>query len=102
MKKTKMKAKKKALRFLVFGVGCVVICGTILISLTKVWINIYSKYKEQEELNKLLILLKEEEQKLSLDVDRLQDPEYVARYLREKYLYSKDNEYIIRIPDEEK
>ena len=101
MKKTKMKTKKKTLRFLVFGVGCISICAAILISLTKVWINIYEKYQEQDELNKLLIQLKEEEQKLSLDVDRLQDPEYVARYLREKYLYSKDNEYIIRIPDEE-
>lgn len=101
MKKTKIKAKKKTLRFLVFGIACILICTAILISLTKMWINIYGKYQEQDELNKLLVQLKEEEQKLNLDVDRLQDPEYIARYLREKYLYSKDNEYIIRIPDGE-
>ena len=29
----------------------------------------------------------------------MQDPEYIARYLREKYLYSKDGEDIIRIPE---
>ena len=29
----------------------------------------------------------------------MQDPEYIARYLREKYLYSKAGEYIIRIPE---
>ena len=101
MKKTKIKAKKKTLRFLVFGIACILICTAVLISLTKMWINIYGKYQEQDELNKLLVQLKEEEQKLNLDVDRLQDPEYIARYLREKYLYSKDNEYIIRIPDGE-
>ena len=34
------------------------------------------------------------------DEETLEDPEYVARYAREKYLYSKDGELIIRIPDE--
>ena len=32
-------------------------------------------------------------------VTKLQDPDYVARYAREKYLFSKDGEIIIRIPD---
>ena len=31
---------------------------------------------------------------------KLQDPEYVAKYAREKYLYSKDGELIIKIVDE--
>ena len=43
--------------------------------------------------------LKEEEEELKGQVTKLQDPDYVARYAREKYLFSKDGEIIIRIPD---
>ena len=35
-----------------------------------------------------------------MDADKLQDPDYIARYAREKYFYSKDGEYIIKIPEE--
>jgi cell division protein DivIC len=56
------------------------------------------KYKEKDLLNKELYDLKEKEQELSTDVLKLQDPEYIGRYLREKYYYSKDNEYIIKLP----
>ena len=35
------------------------------------------------------------------DIKKLNDPDYVARYAREKYLYSKNGELIIRIPDDE-
>ena len=37
---------------------------------------------------------------MQTDVIKLQDPEYVAKYAREKYLYSKDGELIIKIIDE--
>ena len=60
--------------------------------------SIYQKYLEKEQLSKDLIELKEQEQKLTVDVEKLQDPEYVGRYLREKFLYSKSDEYIIKIP----
>ena len=45
-----------------------------------------------------MVKMKEKEQELSIDVEKMQDPEYVGRYLREKYFYSKNDEYIIRIP----
>ena len=34
------------------------------------------------------------------DANKLQNPEYIARYAREKYLYSKEGEYILQIPEE--
>ena len=64
-------------------------------------LDIVNKYKEKEILNDKLLELKEEEQELSLDVEKLKDPEYIARYLREKFLYSKEDEYIIKIPQGE-
>ena len=45
--------------------------------------------------------LKDEEDKLNSDIKKLKDPEYVARYAREKYMYSKDGELIIRLPDDD-
>lgn len=99
-KNVRKKAKKQTFRLLIFGVTCLFIIGGILTSLTKVWINIYDKYKEKKELEEKILTLKEEEEKLTINVERLQDPEYVARFLREKYFYSKNGEYIIRIPEE--
>ena len=84
----------------VFGIACLFIIGGILTTITKVWLNIYDKYKEKQELENKILALKEEEEELTVDVERLQDPEYIARYLREKYFYSKNGEYIIRIPEE--
>lgn len=63
------------------------------------WPRIYANYQEkiklEEQYNKLL----EEEDTLSGDIKKLQDPNYIARFAREKYLYSKNGEIIIRIVD---
>ena len=42
--------------------------------------------------------LKDQEDELKVDASKLQDPDYIARYAREKYSYSKDGEIILRIP----
>lgn len=57
--------------------------------------------EQKKELEDRIASLKEEEKVLESDIQKLEDPSYVARYAREKYLYSKDGEFIIRIPDDE-
>ena len=93
--------KKKALKRLLVLLPCSL---TLLILLTvtvgKYWVEIINKYQENIELNERLVALKEKEAELSVDVEKLQDPEYIARYAREKYLFSKEGEIIIRIPEE--
>ena len=37
------------------------------------------------------------EETLSSDIIKLQDPDYIARFAREKYLYSRNGEIIIKI-----
>ena len=59
--------------------------------------EIYDKYKEKQELDQKLADLKDKEAELRVDVDKLQDPDYIARYAREKYLYSKNGEKILKI-----
>jgi cell division protein FtsB len=41
----------------------------------------------------------ETEEELKSEISKLQDPEYMARYAREKYLYSGSDEIIIKIEE---
>ena len=76
-----------------------VVGGILIKSIFETSIQIYEKEKEKKEFSKILKQLKEKEEELNKTVTKLQNPDYVARYAREKYLYSKDGEIIIRIPD---
>ena len=53
--------------------------------------------KEKENLQDKLVSLKEEQEILETDILRLEDPDYIAKYVREKYFYSKDGELILRL-----
>lgn len=100
---TKKQAKskvKKTRRVLFLGMGSLVVIVVTTFTIGKYWVEIFEKYQEKKELEEQFIQLKEKEEELRLDADKLQDPDYVARYAREKYLYSKDGEFIIKIPEE--
>ena len=99
MAKRKNKAKKK-LRFFSLGLISIFIIVAVTFTLGKYWIEIYEKYEQKKALEKKLIALQEKELQLKVDADKLQDPDYIARYAREKYLYSKNGEFIIKIPEE--
>ena len=64
------------------------------------WGKIIDKYQEKKALEEKYATLVNEEELLEKEVNKLQDPEYIAKYAREKYLYSKDGEYIIKIVEE--
>ena len=94
------KVKKKAKRIATFGVLSIILVITICLTLFSVIIEIVDKYQEKNHLSAELIALQEQEKELETDVKKLEDPEYLARYAREKYFYSKDGELILRIPEE--
>lgn len=83
--------------FLWFGSIAVIV--TMIFTIGKYWVEIFDKYKEKSELDIKLAELQAKEKQLKLDASKLQDPDYVARYAREKYLYSKEGEFIIKIPE---
>lgn len=97
---TRKRRKKAKRRFLFLGIGSIVIIIVMTLSIGKYWVGIFDKYQEKKELSKELESLKEKEEQLRVDADRLQNPDYIARYAREKYLYSKDGEFILQIPEE--
>ena len=99
-RKNKVSMKKNVKRLLVFGFFSVFTICFVLISIYKVVNQIVDKYQEADELEKRIATLTEEEEELNNEINRLQDKDYLARYAREKYFYSKNGELIIRIPTE--
>lgn len=91
-----MKYKKRR-RVILTAILCSFIIGLSLFSSFNNISKIRQKKKEKETLTKKLEELKETEQTLSDDVEKLKNPEYAARYAREKYLYSKNGEKILKI-----
>ena len=83
-----MKSTRKQKRRLLF------IC--LVSSVSKDITQIYKNRKEANNLSNKYESLLEKQKKLSSEVAKMQDPEYVVRYAKEKYLYSTDNEIIIR------
>ena len=96
-KKSKVKAKR---RMLFLGLTSIIIICAMTFTIGKYWVEIYEKYQEKKDLEKELTSLREKEEELKVDANKLQNPEYIARYAREKYQYSKDGEYILKIPEE--
>ncbi len=99
MAKTKSKTKRRR-RMLFLGLSSVIVIVATTFTIGKYWIEIYDKYQEKDQLEQELISLKNKEKQLKVDANKLQDPDYIARYAREKYLYSKDGEFILKIPEE--
>jgi len=100
-RKTKVCMKKNVKRFLVFGLFSMFVISIVFVSVYKVVDQIVDKYQEAHELEEKLVVLKEKEEDLNNEINRLQDKDYLARYAREKYFYSKNGELIIRIPTDD-
>lgn len=52
---------------------------------------------EKKELEKQVVVLREEKEVLETDILKLKDEDYIAKYVREKYYFSKDGELILKI-----
>lgn len=94
-----MKKKQAKKRFFLFLLLYLIVGAVLIQNVGSSFIQIYNKNKEKKQFQYQLTKLKDKEDELKGTVTKLQDPDYVARYAREKYLYSKDGEIIIRIPD---
>ncbi len=94
MKKTSKQDKRRIMLLIVVFIPLL----TVFVSnMFHYWSNIYSNIKEKKELEKKYASILEKEELLESEINKLQDEEYIARYAREKYLYSKDGEIILKI-----
>jgi cell division protein DivIC len=94
-----LKRKKIRRNFVIITLIYLVLGFLLMQTVVKTAYELYTKSKEKREFQEELSVLKEKEDELKGQVNKLQDPDYIARYAREKYLYSKAGEIIIRIPD---
>lgn len=97
----KIKKKKLRTRLILFMPCCIFVIAAVGLLIGNYWVQIAEKYKEKEALQSKMLSLREKEEELKVDVEKLENPDYVARYAREKYMYSKEGEIILRIPEEE-
>lgn len=102
MAKKKKVSKSAKKRLLLFGTLSFSVIIYFFITLTTYTLNIIDLNHEKKELKKQLLVLKEDEENLNIELKKLQDPDYIARFARENYLYSKNGEYIIKIQDNKK
>lgn len=96
VKKRKSKVSKNKTIFFAFVSLCLIVGISYIFSIH--FLGIYKIYTEKKQLTQKIAELTEEEDKLKGEVAKLKDPEYIARYAREKFLYSKDGEFIIKMP----
>lgn len=101
-------AKKKKIptaskhRLIIFGTLSILLMGYFFVTLFNYMVSINNLKNQQQDLKKELTSLQADADDLSTTIQRLKDPDYLARYARENYLYSKDGEYIIKIEEKEK
>lgn len=98
-KKKISRASKRRLVF--FGTFSVLVIGYFLFSALYYTYKINNLKLQEKKLNEKLTKLQKEERILSNDMERLKDPDYLAKYAREIYSYSKDDEVVIQKYDKE-
>ncbi len=84
---------RMAIYFILIGL----IVGFVWLTCFSSWVEIYNNIHTKKDLEDKYNQLVDTEDELNDEVNKLQDPEYVAKYAREKYLYTKDGEIIIDV-----
>ena len=93
--------KKERRRLTLFVLAFVFIIGFTCINIFPDWLKIMNNKQQIPLLQSSYEELLDTEEALKAEVQKLQDPEYVERYAKEKFLYTKDGEIIIRKTDTE-
>jgi len=92
-------SKKTKFRVTILLLGIIISLVVFVSSTVSYFSQIIKTNKEIEELKVTLNEKLNDEEELNDEINKLQDPEYMAKYAREKYLYSKKGEIIIKIED---
>ena len=97
-KKVPKKAKRRLLVFGPIAVFIIVYCAFTLVT---TGMDLYKLKTEEKELTEKLSTLKSDASDLKTEITKLQDKDYVARYARENYLYTRNGEYVIKTDEKD-
>lgn len=89
------KASKR--RLLTAGLFCVFLFLYFCFTVFSYTYKIISLKKEEKNLTLKLEQLNTDREYLLVEIEKLQDPDYIARYARETYYYTKDGEYVLKL-----
>jgi len=89
-------SKKDKRRLVLITFVLLTLIATLVGSVFNDWMQILDNKKQVSALSSTYTELMDEETALKSEVIKLQNPDYVARYARETFLYSKPNEIIIK------
>jgi len=98
-KRKKRKTIKSKVRLFLSLIVFGIITATLGYNCLNNILQIRDMKKEKENLQNQLVSLREEKEVLEIDILKLEDPDYIAKYVREKYFYSKDGELILRLDE---
>jgi cell division protein DivIC len=99
-KKSRMKLKGFVLNFIAF-----IVFGVSLVLLYQVSLQIVETVNMTTRLNSVqeqMIILESENDYLTAQKEKLNDPEYVKNYARFGYMLSKEGEQIFYLPEKQK
>lgn len=98
-KKVSRNVKRRMTVLVPFSFGIFLVTLFIILSYAY---NIRSLELEKIRLENYLVNLKEEANNMEDEIEKLKDPEYIAKYARENYLYTKQGEYVLKIEEKKK
>ena len=89
-------------RFVLLSCCLIAILVFFVGTIFKDWLKIVDNKHSLTSLTAYYEDLLKEEESLTSEVTKLHDRDYIARYARERYMYSLQGEIIIKMPDDEK
>ena len=83
-------------------VGCVLVFASciMLVSLMGRCYRLYQRSNELSAARQELISLQEECDRIQQDIDLLDDENYLTRYARENWVFTKEGEVVIPLPED--
>lgn len=96
-RRTIKKRYKKLLGFVYLGIS-VIFIYTLCVNA----IRVIDQQRELTQLQEKKTELEKEKKALSQEVELLNDDDYVARYARDNYVFSKDGEEVVKLPESKK
>lgn len=87
-------------RMIVFGIIATFILTTLVTTYLDKTETLTEKQKQKEEVEQELQLVKEKQERLTLQIEKLKDDEYIAKLARKEYFLSEEGEIIFTMPEE--
>ena len=91
------KTRKEKKRLVFITITVIVLLVSLVASVYSDFLEVINNKREVAKLQQEYDSLVKEEGQLNSEVTKMQNPDYIARYAKEKYLYSEQDETIIRI-----